>query len=235
MTGTPTASSPCIWSSASTASRSPRWVSSPGCGSCTCASPAGTGISSRLEDLTLHNVTLAGTACLSGLPSPRGLALKLGATRDLSVLPGLPGLEFVELWQVRALDSIDVLGACPRLTTVFLQALARVQHLPDLSGTRLAHLHLERLTGLSDLTPLRSAPLQTLWLIDMNHLRRPHLEPLIGHPTLGAAVFGLGSVARNDEAERLLGLPEPDHAPFTRHAAGAMALPPLRDEPETVG
>jgi hypothetical protein len=75
----------------------------------------------RLEDLTLHNVSLADASCLSGLPHLRGLALKLGGTRDLSVLPSLPALEFVELWQVRALDSIDDLGACPRLTALFLQ------------------------------------------------------------------------------------------------------------------
>jgi hypothetical protein len=187
----------------------------------------------RLEHLTLHSVTLADTGCLAGLPHLRGLALKLGGTKDLSILPTLPTLEFVELWRVRALDSIEALGGCAGLTTLFLQTLAQVRHLPDLSGTRLAHLYLEHLPALADLTPLRGAPLQQLWLIDMGHLRPSNLEPLVGHPTLRAAVFGLGSATRNEQAEHLFQLPEPDGTALARYAAGVMALPPLPATDET--
>jgi hypothetical protein len=187
----------------------------------------------RLEDLTLHNATLADTGHLSGLTRLRGLALKLGGTRDLSVLRGLPALEFVELWQVHALDSIDDLGHCHRLTALFLQALSRVRHLPDLSATRLADLHLERLSGLTDLTPLRGAPLRNLKLMYMGHLRLPHLRPLVGHPTLRTFSCGLGSITRNEAAEQLLSLPPPDYHMLARHAAGVMGLPPLAATPET--
>lgn len=182
----------------------------------------------RLRHLTLHSVTLDSTSCLSQLHQLRALALKLGGTRDLSALPALPLLQFVELWQVHALDSLDVLGGCGQLTTLFLQSLGRVTSLPDLSGTRLTHAYLERLSALADLAALRtSSVLEQLWLIDMSHLRVPDLAPLVGHPTLRAATFGLGSSSRNQEAARLLNLAEPDWTPLARHAAGAMGLPDL--------
>ncbi|NJC68760.1 hypothetical protein HC031_03315 [Planosporangium thailandense] len=183
----------------------------------------------QLEHLTLHSVTLADSECLLGMSRLRALALKLGGTRDLSVLPRLPALEFFEAWQVRGLDSVEPIGSCGQLRAVFLQTLSRVAALPDLAGaTQLAHLYLEHLTAFTDLSPLRAVPaLEQLWLIDMPQLRVGHLEPLVGHPALRAVALGLGSLARNRDAAELLKLPAPDRTVLSQYAAGTMGLPPV--------
>jgi hypothetical protein len=103
----------------------------------------------------------------------------------------------------------------PALRSLFLQALRRVTQLPDLSAAAsLRRVALEGMGGLSDLTPLATAPaLEDLLLIDMRHLQPEALRPLVGHPRLRAATVGLGSDRRNRAAAELLGLPrvtEPD-------------------------
>lgn len=93
---------------------------------------------------------------------------------------------------------------------LFLQALRNVTALPPMHNMRsLRRLHLETMRGLTDLTPVRQAPaLEQVRLVAMAHLQPEDLAPLAGHPTLRAAVIGLGSHSKNDRARTLLGLPD---------------------------
>jgi hypothetical protein len=70
-------------------------------------------------------------------------------------------------------------------------------------------IHLETMKGLRDLSSIATAPaLEELLLVDMSHLLPEDLTPLIGHPNLKTVTLGLGSLRKNEAAQRLLGLPE---------------------------
>jgi len=69
-------------------------------------------------------------------------------------------------------------------------------------------VHVENLKGLSDFTPIAEAPkLEELLLVNMPHIQVENLKCFYQHPTLKAAVVGLCSKRRNEQAAALLGLP----------------------------
>ena len=162
-----------------------------------------------LQRLTLRSITLPGLGMLAPLERLRSLALKLGGTRDLAFLPHVGRLEYVELWMVRGLADVSVLGQIPTLRCLFLQALKRVDNLPDLSQARdLVWLCLDTMKSLNDFDAVAAAPaLEELLLIDMPQATPERLACLIGHPTLRAASVGTGSKRRNDAVSRVLNLP----------------------------
>ncbi|MFK4246140.1 hypothetical protein ACI2KV_25000 [Micromonospora chokoriensis] len=64
------------------------------------------------------------------------------------------------------------------------------------------------MNGLSDLTPLLTAPALTQLIIaDMPQLQPADVAVLAAHPTLQHLSAGLGSRRKNDEVARLLPLP----------------------------
>ena len=163
-----------------------------------------------LEELTLRSITLPDLSLLIPLASLRSFAIKLGGTNDLALLPDVGRLRYLELWRIRGLSDVSMLGRLPHLHTVFLQTLNHVTALPDLSDARaLRRIHLETMKGIRDLRPVATAPaLEELVLGDMPQLRPDDLRPLAGHPTLRAVTAHLGSMRKNAEARELLGLPE---------------------------
>jgi internalin A len=162
-----------------------------------------------LDDLTLRSITMPDLSLLLPLRRLRSLDLKLGGTRDLRLAPRVGELRYLELWLIKGLDDVSVVGEIPTLRSLFLQALRNVVRLPDLRGaTHLQRVHLETMRGLRDLAPLATAPgLEQLVLIDMPQLTVDDLRPLLGAPSLREATLGLGSIRRNAEAAAMLGLP----------------------------
>jgi hypothetical protein len=127
------------------------------------------------------------------------LDIKLGGTKDLSLLPEVGRLRYLELWMIRGLENISSVGRVRTLQYLFLQALKRVESVPSLRDLRLLRrVHLETMKGLSDLQPIADAPgLEELLVIDMRHLQPEALRPFVGHRTLRAAAVGLGSLKKN--------------------------------------
>lgn len=160
--------------------------------------------------MTLRSITLPDLSLLLPMTGLRALDIKLGGTRDLSLLPRIRTLEYLELWMVKGLTDLSAIGQLPYLRYLFLQALRRVETLPDLSMDKeLRRIYIETLKGLRDLRPLATAPaLEQLLLIDMRHLQPKDLRPLVGLPNLKGVTAGLGSKRKNDAAEALLQLPE---------------------------
>lgn len=157
-----------------------------------------------IDDLTLRSITLPGLELFTRLPLT-SLDLKLGGTRNLAALPRFERLRYLELWMIKGLEDLGAVSQVTQLEHLFLQALAGVTQLPDLRRLeRLRIVHLETMKRLSDLSPLASAPaLEHLDLIDMRHLTLDDLAPLVDHPTLRTAQFGLGSRRKNDAARAL--------------------------------
>ena len=156
-----------------------------------------------VDDLTLRSITMPDLSLLLPLRRLRSLDLKLGGTRDLRLAPRIGELRYLELWLIKGLDDVSVVGQIPTLRSLFLQALRNVVRLPDLRGaTSLHRVHLETMRGLRDLEPLATAPaLQQLVLIDLPQLTADDLRPLRAAPSLREATLALGSIRRNAEAE----------------------------------
>lgn len=163
----------------------------------------------ELRCLTLRSITFPDLALLRPLRKLRALALKLGGTRNLSLLPELDTLEYLELWMVKGLSDLTPVEGLPRLEFLFLQSLRQVQALPDLSGlTSLRRLWIETMKGLTDLSAVRGAPqLRQLAVVDMAHLQPGAFSPLTGHPTLESLQYGLGSRRKNDAVRQVIDLP----------------------------
>jgi hypothetical protein len=168
----------------------------------------------ELEDLTLRSITLPNLSILTTLDRLRSLDIKLGGIKDLSLLPEIGRLEYVELWMVRGLTDVRALGYVGTLRFAFLQALRRVESLPDFSrSTALERLHLETMKGLRSLKAVARAPALTdLVVVDVPQFRVDDFRCLVGHPTLERILVGTGSTRRNGEIEEMLALPRAKYA-----------------------
>lgn len=105
---------------------------------------------------------------------------------------------------------------------LFLQALKQVAALPSFGNcTHLTRVHLETMNGLTDLTPLLTAPALTqLTIADLPQLQPADVAMMAAHPTLQQLSAGLGSRRKNDEVARLLPLlPLPPVRGTERHPA----------------
>ena len=163
----------------------------------------------HLRSVTLRSITLPDLSLLRPLSSLRALGLKLGGTKDLSLLPDLRSLDYLELWMVKGLSDLSPVSELPQLEYLFLQSLRQVESLPIMTGLAgLRRLWLETMNGLTDLAPLRQAPsLTQLAVVAMGHLQPEAFAPLVGHPTLEALRFGLGSRRKNEAVKRIIDLP----------------------------
>lgn len=163
-----------------------------------------------LEDLTLRSITLPDLSLLVPLRRLLSLDIKLGGIKDLRLLPRVGDLRYLEIWRVLGLSDVSAVGRLPQLRSVFLQALKRVDQIPDLTGaSRLRRVDLETMKSVRDLRPLATAPaLEEVVLIDMPQLNVEDLRPLAALPHLKAVTCGLGSRRKNEAAQAMLGLPE---------------------------
>ncbi|WP_188785492.1 hypothetical protein [Nocardioides phosphati] len=102
------------------------------------------GTLTNLASLTLRSISLPDLSLLKPLSELRALDLKLGGTRELSLLPEIGRIEYLELWMVKGLADISPVAAMPHMEFLFLQSLRQVTALPALSNaTSLRRVWLE--------------------------------------------------------------------------------------------
>ncbi len=187
-----------------------------------------------LSDLAFMSMKLPDLSIVSKLVNLREFELGLGGTQNLAGLESLPLLTSLYIWRVRGLSDLTVVSELKHLESLTIANLPHVTAIPDLSRldrlervgfaalpqvtaipdlSRPPHLksfHLGNMKGITDLRPLLSAPeLETVSLIEMQHLKPEDVGVLAAHPTLQYVRAGLGSTRKNEEARRLVGLPEP--------------------------
>jgi hypothetical protein len=165
---------------------------------------------SNLEQLTLRSITLPDLNLLLPLRQLWSLDLKLGGTKDLRLLPQIGSLKHLELWMIKGLQDLSVIAEVTTLQNLFLQALKNVTVLPSFRNLhRLRRVTLDTMKGLTDLSPIAHAPaLEELLVVAANHLRPDDFRPFLGRPRLKAATIGLGSTRKNEQVQKLLGLPK---------------------------
>lgn len=162
-----------------------------------------------VEEITLRSVSMPDLAHFLNLGRLRSLDIKLGGIRDLDLLPELGCLTSLELWRIRGLSNISSVGRISSLETLKLESLRQVTTLPDFSGmTHLTSIELGNMKGLTDMSPLATAPaLKELWVWQAEHVQPEAFASLVGHPTLERATIGLGSDRKNNAVKELLRLP----------------------------
>lgn len=163
----------------------------------------------QLEELTLRSVTVSDLSLLVPMQRLRALELKLGGTKDLRLLSSLGSLEYFEAWMVKGLTDLSSVAEVPTLRFLFLQALSKVERLPDLGGnSALVRAHLEGLKGLTSVDEVVSAPnLRDVVLLGLPNIAPEALAPFGAHPALERALVGLGSARKNKLAETFVGRP----------------------------
>lgn len=168
----------------------------------------------NLERLTLRSITLKDLSILLPLKKLWWLAIKLGGTKNLSILPKIGGLKYLELWMVRGLEDISPISKLKNLQFLFLQDLKNVKKLPDFSECRnLKRVAIENLKGLSDLSSLLKATnLEELIVASGNNFQPSDFIPLKTHKSLKSALIRLGSIKKNDEIKGILGLSKADYS-----------------------
>jgi hypothetical protein len=110
---------------------------------------------------------------------------------------------------IKSLEDLSGVGELAKLRYLFLQDLKRVTQLPSFTHpANLERCHIENLKGVNDLSPIAAAKnLRELVVISMPHIPVSAFECFRNHPTLREASVGLGSLKRNAEVTKLLGLP----------------------------
>jgi len=164
------------------------------------------GALTRLERLGVGSIDVAILRPLTGL---RRFTSGLGTVRSLELLPEIGRLEFIELYRLRGPHDLAPLGRLAELRYLVLEATRSITSLPSFAAcVDLRWVALDEMRGITDLRPIAAAPnLEVLLLVGMPQLDVEQLRPLVGHPTLRAGVWGLGSIRRNDAAQALLPLP----------------------------
>ena len=156
---------------------------------------------SNLEDVTLRSIATDDLAFLARLPRLWSLDIKLGGIRGFKGIEGKKSIKYLELWQVRDLPDINVVGSLPGLQNLFLQSLPHVAAFPRLlESTALRRVVVENLKGLFDFTALRAAPsLEEFALYDGKRQTPQQLLPVLSNPAVRRVSAFFGSERRNKE------------------------------------
>ncbi len=139
----------------------------------------------------------------------------LETVHRLDRLPEVGRLEVIELYRLRGPHDLAPLADIPTLQTLLLESTRAIDRLPSFAESPSLHwVALDTMRGITDLRPIAAAPnLEVLLLVAMPQLSIDDLRPLVGHPSLRAAIFGLGSFRKNAEAATLLPLPPANGEP----------------------
>jgi len=160
---------------------------------------------SRLEDVTLRSIGSVDLSFLQNLEQLWSLDIKLGGCRDLSGLAGMDQIKYLELWQIKGLQDLDVVSSLRGLQFLFLQSLANVVRLPDFSDlSRLQRIHCQNMNALMDLSALSSArSLEELFFSTSRALPPEAYEWIAELENLTAATVSLGSAKRDERFREL--------------------------------
>ena len=159
----------------------------------------------ELEDVTLRSVTTPDLRYLSHLQKLWSLDVKLGGIRGFAGIEGKNSIKYLEVWQVRDLRKIDIVGSLPGLQNLFLQSLPHIESFPGLTNSiALRRIVVENLKGLRDFKALETAPvLEEFALADGRKQTPRHLLPVLNNPRVRKVSAGFGSERKNREFSRL--------------------------------
>ncbi len=161
-----------------------------------------------LEKVNLRTIKLSDLSVLLPLKKLWSLSLKLGGTKDLTLLPQIRNLKYLEVWMVKGLSDISIVSELSSLQFLFLQDLKNVKSLPDFSKCQdLKRIVLDNMKSLEDLSPLLTAKnLEDIVIVNGNNFSPEDISCFKNHPHLKRGLIALGSIKKNDKVKELLPL-----------------------------
>ncbi len=162
-----------------------------------------------LERLTLRSITLNGLSLLLPLKRLWYLDVKLGGTKDLSLLPAIGRLKYLELWRIKGLRDVKPIAELESLQYLYLESLKNVTLLPSFEKLKaLRRVTLNKMQGVKDLTAAAASPaLEELEVFDNPNLTPESFRPFLGHPTLRRATVLLKRTTSSNRVKEVLNLP----------------------------
>jgi hypothetical protein len=124
----------------------------------------------------------------SRLPNLEWLSIRGGTGRDADAVKGCHTLRWLEINQVRGVESLDALLDLSRLEFLSLYGLPRVRSIPPLSSLkRLRYAQVGSMKGLTSIAGLLGAPnLQELTLVRAVGLDQADASLIAEHPSVRA-------------------------------------------------
>ena len=159
-----------------------------------------------LQDLTLRSISTADLEYLADLPALWSLDIKLGGIRDLTAATNIKSLKYLELWQIRGLDNVEVIAELSSLQNLFLQSLPGVGSLPPLAKCEvLRRIVLQNMRGLRDFSALEFAPALEEFLLVQGETSRPdELDPLLRNSKVKRVGAFFGGDTKNRAFEAMI-------------------------------
>jgi hypothetical protein len=159
----------------------------------------------ELEDVTLRSITTQDVRYLSPLERLWSLDLKLGGIRSFDGVEGKDSIKYLELWQIRELEQVNVVASLTGLQNVFLQSLPQVKELPRLDNSRaLRRAVLQNMKGLVDFTAFETAPaLEEFALVQGNRQQPEQLVPVLRNPVITGVKAHFGGDRKQQAFARL--------------------------------
>ncbi|MCX6903823.1 MAG: hypothetical protein NTW03_10180 [Verrucomicrobia bacterium] len=156
---------------------------------------------SDLEDVTLRSITTSDFSYLARQAKLWSLDIKLGGIRGFKGIEGKKSIKCLELWQVRDLHDIKVVGVLPGLQNLFLQSLPHVEAFPPLrDSVALRQIVVQNLKGLRDFAALETAPALEQFALLEGIKQSPHqLLPVLRNPKVRQVSAYFGSDRKNSE------------------------------------
>ena len=163
---------------------------------------------SRLTTLERLGVGSLDLEILRPLRGLRRFTTGISTIGSMPILPEIGQLELVEMYRLRGPHDLSSLARIPTLRYLMLDSTRAVTELPSFAeSAELRWVSLGEMRGITDLRPIAAAPnLEVLLLVGMPQLTIDDLRPLVGHPSLRAGIWGLGSFRKNNAAHELLPL-----------------------------
>lgn len=141
-----------------------------------------------LKALKLSEVKIDALPALTHLVNLQSLVLRTSKIKDISALPTIGKLKYLELVELAKLVSLDSIKQLTSLEYLELSGLNNFERLPSCEDlVNLKRVSLTALTRLRDLTTLAKAPaLEELILFKMRQIQPMQVECFLNHPTLSA-------------------------------------------------
>jgi len=148
-----------------------------------------------LEDLTLRSITTPDLSYLAHLRKLWSLDIKLGGIRSFAGIHGNESIKYLELWQIRELRHVSVVGELPGLEYLFLQSLPLVELFPSMANAvALRRVIVQNLKSLRDLSGLETAPaLEEFALVQGNKQTPEQLLPALRNSSVRRVRAHFGS------------------------------------------
>jgi len=159
----------------------------------------------ELEDVTLRSITTPDLGYLAPLKKLWSLDIKLGGIRSFRGIEGKESIKYLEIWQVRELNHVDIIADLPKLQNLFLQSLPLIKSLPQLAKAMfLRRMVLENLKGMQDFSAVEKAPtLEEFALIVGNKQTPDQLLPVLRNANVRRVSAHFGSDRKNEAFTRL--------------------------------